>query len=197
MNKKEKRFVEFVKQECKKYGVKCDLRNTKYVKLSGNIKCSGWFDSEERRLVCSMNRPDSIEILAHEYCHLTQWVENIPLWKQSEYSTFIIDNWLQGKRANNIKKQMGLARDLELDNEKRTVKLLKRFELDVDLKRYVKKANAYVYFYNRMLKTRKWCTPENSPYTNEKLIENMPSRFKSDYSVTPKRIEKAFSDQNL
>ena len=46
MNKKEKQFVSYVKSECKKYGVKCDLRKTKYVKLSGNIKCSGYFDEE-------------------------------------------------------------------------------------------------------------------------------------------------------
>ncbi len=38
MNKKTKDFIKYVKSECKKYGVKCDLRNTKYVKLSGNIK---------------------------------------------------------------------------------------------------------------------------------------------------------------
>ena len=43
MNKKTKDFIKYVKSECKKYGVKCDLRNTKYVKLSGNIKCSGYF----------------------------------------------------------------------------------------------------------------------------------------------------------
>ncbi len=41
MNKKTKDFIKYVKSECKKYGVKSDLRNTKYVKLSGNIKCSG------------------------------------------------------------------------------------------------------------------------------------------------------------
>ncbi len=44
---KELEFIQFVKAECKKYGVKCSLRNTKYVKMDGNVRCSGWFDEEE------------------------------------------------------------------------------------------------------------------------------------------------------
>ena len=63
MNKKEKEFVNYVKSECKKYGVKCDLRKTKYVKLSGNIKCSGYFDEDGLSLVCSMNRPMMIILI--------------------------------------------------------------------------------------------------------------------------------------
>jgi hypothetical protein len=56
VTEKEKEFIKFVKAECKKHKVKCDLRKTKYVKLSGSIKCSGWFDSEKRELVCSTYR---------------------------------------------------------------------------------------------------------------------------------------------
>ncbi len=81
--KKELEFIQFVKDECKKYGVKCSLRNVNYVKLSGNIKCSGWFDETIPELVSALNRKDWIEILAHEYSHLTQWVENIELWKKT------------------------------------------------------------------------------------------------------------------
>ena len=151
MNKKEKEFVNYVKSECKKYGVKCDLRKTKYVKLSGNIKCSGYFDEDTPALVCSMNRPDWIEILAHEFSHLTQWIDQIPLWKKCMVSMPLVDEWLQGDEVPDIKKHLAVSRELELDNEKRSVKIIKKFGLDVNIDNYIKKANAYIFFYNRLI----------------------------------------------
>lgn len=197
MNKKAKDFIKYVKSECKKHGIKCDLRKTKYVKLSGNIKCSGYFDEDEPALVCSMNRPDSLEILAHEFGHFTQWRENIDIWKKSMVSMPLVDEWLEGKEVPNIKKHLATCRNLELDNEKRAVKIIKKFDLDIDIDRYIKKANAYVMFYNRLLATRKWTTPNNSPYSNQRIVEKMPRYFMKDYSTLPKRIEKVFEQEGL
>jgi hypothetical protein len=195
MNKNAKDFIKFVKSECKSNGIKCDLRNTKYVKLSGNIKCSGYFDEEGPALVCSMNRPDSLEILAHEFGHFTQWIEQIDLWKAVNTSMPLVDDWLSGEEVPNIKKHLAVCRDLELDNEKRAVKIIKKFDLDIDIDRYIKKANAYIFFYTRLLATRKWCTPKNSPYSNNKIIEVMPTYFRRDYSIIPKKIEIIFIEQ--
>ena len=50
-----KAFVNYVKTECKANGIKVELRPTKYVKLSGNIKCSGYFDDGEMKLVGYLN----------------------------------------------------------------------------------------------------------------------------------------------
>lgn len=197
MNKKAKDFIKYVKSECKKHGIKCDLRKTKYVKLSGNIKCSGYFDEDEPALVCSMNRPDSLEILAHEFGHFTQWKDNIDVWKKSMVSMPLVDEWLEGKEVPNIKKHLATCRNLELDNEKRAVKIIKKFDLDIDIDRYIKKANAYVLFYNRLLATRKWATPKNSPYSNQRIIEKMPRYFMKDYSTLSKRIEKVFEQEGL
>ena len=83
MNRKEKEFVEYVKSECKKYGVKCDLRKTGYLILSGNIKCSGYFDPAVPTLVCATKQDKWIEILAHEFGHFTQWVDQTTLWKKA------------------------------------------------------------------------------------------------------------------
>lgn len=197
MTSREKQFIKFVKSECKKYGVKCELRNTSYLKLSGNIKCSGYFDEEEPSLVCSMNRPDWIEILAHEFAHLTQWVDQIPLWKKSMVSMVKVDDWLGGAKIHNIKKHLAVVRDLELDNEKRAVKIIKKFGLDIDIDRYIQKANAYVHFYNRMGDTRRWANTINSPYKNKRLISAMPANFRMDYTKIPKKIEKIYIEENI
>jgi len=199
MTKKELEFVNYVKSECKKYNVKCDLRKTKYVKLSGSIKCSGYFESDDVRpvLVCSMNRKDWIEILAHEFCHLTQWVEKFKLWDPAMESMNIVDNWLNGEDVSNIQYHAGLCRDLELDNEKRTVKLIKKFGLKVNIDQYIKKANSYILFYNHMLSTRRWTRPNNSPYGNKRLVNAMPSNFRIKYTKTPKHLEKIYIEENI
>ena len=144
-----------------------------------------------------MNRPDALEILAHEFGHFTQWKENIDLWEAVNVSMPLVDDWLGGKDVPNIKKHLAVCRDLELDNEKRSVKIIKKFGLDIDIDRYIKKANAYVFFYTRLLATRKWATPKNSPYSNQKIIEKMPRYFIKDYATIPKRIEKVFEQEGL
>ena len=189
-------FIEHVKAECKRTGIKCDLRPTKYVKIS-NIVCSGYFDSEGKALVCSMNRPDSLGILAHEYAHLTQWDEGIDLWDKAGNSMEKIDGWLGGKRVHHIKRHLGVSRDLELDNERRTVKLIKKWKLSIDVKDYIKKANAYIHFYNWMYHTRKWSSSKNSPYTNVGIQAVMSTRFDMNYKELTPRVYEAFAKAKI
>jgi len=193
--KKEKEFIKFVKSECKKYGVKCDLRKGKYVKLDKNIKCSGYFD--EKSLVTAMGNQNAFGVLAHEYCHLTQWIEQIPLWKKSDNALIKVDEWLGGKKVRNIKKYLSVARDLELDNEKRTVKLLKKFGFDDMIPEYTKKANAYVHFYNYMLFSRKWSDPKNSPYTNKNVVAAMSPKFNMKYTEMTPKIKKLYEKEKI
>ena len=196
--KKEQDFINHVKKMCKIYNVKCSLRNTTFVKLTGEtVKCSGWFDEEKPELVVAMNRPDWIEILAHEYSHLTQWVEQIKLWKDAEISLSKVWEWLDGKNIKNIDKHIAVARDLELDNEKRTIEVIKLFGLKIDMENYVRKANAYVQFYNYMRKTRKWSKPNNSPYKNERVKSMMSTKFDMNYQVLTPKIEKVFKEEDI
>ena len=196
LTKNDKAFIEFVRQECKRVGIKMDLRPTGYLRI-GNIRCSGYFDADNRKLVCATNRPDFLSILVHEYCHLTQWEEDIPLWGASGNSLTKVDEWLGGKRVHNIKKHLAVSRDLELDNEKRSVKMIRKWKLSIDVEDYVKKANAYVLFYNWMYHSRRWSSPQNSPYTNPLVQEVMSTRFNMKYSELSPRTYKAFKEANI
>ena len=196
-SKKDLAFIKHVKTVCKIYGVKCSLRNSTYVKMDDNVRCSGWFDETVPELVVAIKRPDWIEILAHEYSHLTQWVEQIPIWKDAETSLGKVWEWLDGKSRKNIEKHIGVARDLELDNEKRSVKIIKDFNLNVDIDNYIRKANAYVQFYNWILITRRWSKPNNSPYKNERLKAAMSTKFNMKYKSLTPRLEKIFRDEEI
>jgi len=194
---KEKRFIAFVKRKCKENGIKCELRPVKYLRLSGNIKCSGYFDENEGKLVVAMNRVDWIEILAHEYCHLTQWVEGVDVYKLGSIGCGIVDSWLGGNEVPGIEVWLGFNRDMELDNEKRTVALIKKWGLNVDIDLYIKKSNAYVQFYNYIGYTRRWSKPGNSPYLNKRVIDAMPNQFRMNYNKMSKKLYKLFIDEGI
>ena len=190
-------FIKHVRQECKKHNIKCVLKNTKTVQLDGSSRCSGYFDEES--LVVAMNRPDAIQILVHEYGHLTQWVDQCDIWKLSvkNKSHDKLYRWLAGEEIKDIENAVAVCRDVELDNEKRSVKIIKKFNLDIDIDVYIKKANAYVQFYNYLLISRKWCKPSNTPYKNDYLLEAMPNKFNMNYNKLTKKLLELFIKENI
>jgi hypothetical protein len=157
-------------------------------------QCSGYFDEEGLVLACATKRQDFVSVLVHEYCHLKQWAENCDIWKkvQKSNSHYHLGRWLDGERVSNIKKHLALCRDLELDNEKRSVQLIKELDLNIDVPTYVKKANAYVQFYNHMYYTRSWCNSTNSPYIVKDIYENMPSKFNMSYKRMSAKVKRVF-----
>lgn len=192
MTKKDLIFIDFVKKECKKHGVKCELRPRKYLVLDGNVKCGGYFDGENKKLVVAMNNLEAFPILVHEYCHLTQWLDNSPYWVDADVSIAKLFDWLSGKKIHKIQKHIDIVRNLELDNEKRAVKIIKKFDLSINIDEYTKKANAYVLFYNWLYYTRRWSKPGKAPYSNKLVLNEMSTKFNMRYNTLSKKVYNAF-----
>jgi hypothetical protein len=190
-------FTKYVRKQCKLHGIKLILKKRKYLVLSGNAYCGGYFDDEARELVVAINHPESLGILVHEFAHLTQWVDNCDPWRKLGDSLIKIHDWLGGKQVKGIKRALAKARDLELDNEKRTVKLIKEWDLPIDTKLYTQKANAYIQFYNWMYFTRRWCTVKNSPYRNKDVYGNMPTIFKMNYKEMSEKYIRLFESAGI
>jgi hypothetical protein len=128
LTKNVRAFINHVKGHCKEVGIKCDIRPVKYLVLSGNIRCSGYFCEETMKLVVAGKSKDWLGILTHEYAHLTQWQDkSTNIWKTGSTGVTHLDDWLGGKKIRSIKKAIEWSRDLELDNEKRAVKLIKKW----------------------------------------------------------------------
>jgi hypothetical protein len=204
MNKKnQEELIQFIKSECKKHKIKIDLRKGKYVQCEKGIRSSGYFDSDSREkvLVCAKQNPNFLFVLTHEYCHLTQWKEKCKVWTDYDKSeTSILDDWFAGKNfsTKRIKKAIMASLNLELDNEKRTIKVLKRFgmsQAEVDL--YIQKSNAYVLFYLYMLETRRWYKTSNVPYENMKVVRSMSKKFNMNYKKLSDKTRKAFVLGNI
>jgi hypothetical protein len=198
--KNDKAFIQFVKDECKRLGVKNHIKDVKYVKLSPTIRCSGYFDdTDEPILAASMGKDDGLEILVHEYCHLTQWQDGFHLWKKAGRALPVIDEWLEGKykRPQTLERAFEIAIGLERDNEMRSVRMINQWGLSIDTDKYIKRANAYLMFYNWLKQTRKWSKPGNQPYNNKRLVAAMPANFKMDYSKLPKKFETIYREENI
>jgi hypothetical protein len=189
-------FLALVKQECKKSGVKLDLRKTKHVKL-GSFRCGGFFSDSPPHLVAALKHPDAKILVAHEFCHMTQWREGIPLWDRGEFSVGMVDKWLEGEDIEDIETHIKNARDLELDNEIRTSKLVEEYDLDIDPDLYIKKCNAYVLFYNWVFLKRKWSNPNNPPYGNQRILDKMSPRFDMDYSTLSPELIQIFEEERI
>lgn len=192
-----KQFIKFVREECKRHGVKLSLRKRQYLVLTGNVRVSGYFDDEGRELAVAVNHPEWLGTLVHEFGHLTQWVDNCEPWRKLGDSLVKLHDWLEGKKVKGIKRALAKARDLELDNEKRSAKIIKDWNLPIDTKLYTQKANAYIQFYNWMYFTRRWCTVKNSPYRNPKVYKEMPTIFKMNYEEMSDKYKKLYEEAGI
>ena len=197
LTRNEQLFIKKVKEHCKEYGIKVELRDVMYLQLDKNSRCTGYFDEENMKLVCAMKRPDSFSILVHEYAHFTQWIEQCKPWVNLGNSLSHLMDWLDGKNVRSIAKHIAACRNMELDNEKRSAKLIKEYDLNIDLDFYIKRANAYVMFYNYLLISRRWSKPNNAAYRNKAIVAQMSSKFNMNYKKPPKKLMALYESEGI
>jgi hypothetical protein len=199
MDKNTQTFIDYVKSECKKHKVKFKPYKRGYVKLADGVKCGGFFDDSDHPAVLAFaqGREDFLGLMVHEYCHMTQWLEKIPLWKEAEDGLSRMWDWLSGTEVEDIDGAINIARNLELDNEKRTVEMIKKWNLPIDVNEYIKKANAYIIFYNYLRISRKWSDPTNSPYRNQNIVDAMSDKFDMDYENLSPELEELYKREKI
>lgn len=195
--RKFKKFLSFVKEECEKHEVTIDFVEDDYILDDDGLKFGGYFDPENKVLAFAINQKESKEVLVHEYAHMTQWIDKIPLWDLAINSLEIMHDWLNGIEVPNIETHLKNIRDLELDNEKRTVNLMIQWDLGVRIDKYIRKSNAYIMFYNYLLMSRKWPQPENNPDSNKKIIRKMSNKFDMDYDNMGQKIINLYKREKI
>jgi hypothetical protein len=189
----ESQFVSYIQSECDKHGVKLELRPVGYLVVSRKFRCTGFFDPYDKVLRVATGYEKYFHTLVHEYAHMTQWLDpDCTEWKVDEMldSGTKMEAWLMGHNVRSYKKCIAAVRDLELDNEKRTVDIIKTHNLEIDIDDYVRKANCYVLLHNRMMKTRKW--PSSRSIYRSEILEVMSPRFDMQYDKNSKEVDKLF-----
>jgi hypothetical protein len=182
-------FLEIIKKECEKAGVICLLPETEKVSYPGypDMKVSGYFDDKNTpTLACAIGKPhwDWYEVLVHESCHMDQWSEKSKFWLNVTANGLDcdkgMDEWLDGKKLHpdEYLYYVRVMQELEIDCEKRAVRKILDLGLNINTVKYIKKANSYLFFYEVILETQKWC--DVAPYDVEEIIEVMPGYFLKD-----------------
>lgn len=164
--------------KCLKNKISLELIAKKHLTYN-SIECSGLFDEDSLKVSTDKPLEDWLIILVHESCHMDQFLEKSPYWKIEKDPLDVVDAWLDGKEISQKVLKNGLKNTilLELDCEKRSVKKMKKYNLSIDTKLYIQKANSYIFSYWATYKNRKWF---KFPYLNPKIYKKMPDKFLSE-----------------
>lgn len=188
-------FKEFVKKEC-------DLYNVKFIEVDAKSvdKCAGYFldyDTPTKylaELVICMKKPSKewLPILAHEYCHLCQWRNDIKVWRDLSYPNNInscgeIWHYLEHpySKVDNIEEHFINVRKMELNCDRRTVSLIQKLGLKVDLDSYKRMSFSYIHLYNYALQFRKWPKRGHMPYSHKEVWSKCPASLNGDFKKAP------------
>jgi len=162
-----------------------------------HIGCGGFFNEDPLVLSVGIGKPVErwAPIFIHEYCHFRQWVEKEPkyiaLYRDDKPDIDeVVNEWLEGQRRvrkRDITKYINMIRRMELNCEKRAVKLIRRHRIGINLKDYIRDANAYMYFHSVMLQQKSWY--KISPLLIKELVAMMPDHFLQSYTRVPKKVE--------
>lgn len=174
------RFVDFARAECRAEGVKVVLTEGRIVRTD-HFECAGFFyaNKDERVLKVATGRPGWQEIFVHEFGHFLQWRGGSELWRRSAKSRF--SEWIAGDIELTPAKALEhcrLDRDLELDCERRSMRLIRRYELPLDQAGYARRANCYIFSHQLMYEHRHWFNPglhslpEFPPLVPAELLSN-------------------------
>ena len=175
------------------------IKPSVYIECDG-AKVGGYFDCEPLIPVLTVAklRLDGmwLGILMHEYCHLTQWVENCDAWRETlKYDDSVLD-WVGGKRTKNIQANIKATQAMEADNERRTLRLIQELDAPIDVIDYAKRANAYIHFHNVIANERAWYKEPGALYKPE-ILEHCNTTIDNDFSKTPRALYKALVEHAI
>ncbi len=182
-------YLDHVKTKCKKHGVKLVLKNKKHF-LEEGVSMGGYLSEEPLELGVATKKPQKIWVpfLLHEDSHLDQLLEQSPLFTQTKIrgvcASEIITNWVEGKdySPNTIQQAIALIRDMELDCERRALKKIKKFQLQINPQHYIQTAAINIHQYNYTLKRRLFLRRGNAlPYEDKSILETMPTTLRGNF----------------
>lgn len=191
-----RQFIRLVQQDCSAKGVQFKVTDGAFLVLDG-LRCNGYFVEEPTPILAVATGKSSrkwFKTLVHEYCHMLQWLEQTRKWKDSAKSDYMW-SWFVGEdrvTRRQAYRSALYALDLELDCERRVLRLIKKLDLPIDPVRYAQEANAYVYFYYAALKHKRWYEVGKEPYSLPRLVDRMPKHLRGKHHQISKRMLQTF-----
>ena len=203
-------FIKEIRETCENHSFKFSIENTNSI-YSDGVPCWGYVDTGDDRVLRVARGTNLVKewvsILAHEYCHLKQYIERHPtlvLVDRGEGSNARFDKYLMRTKMDRPYTPFKKRRDVqkivanELDCEKKTSRLIKRYKLPIDPVNYIQGANAYLMSYYFSEKMRVWLSGRNSAWKNQIIMDHMPTYYlktEADYRRAYKNLHLIFLSQ--
>lgn len=189
-----KDYFKQVDEKCKTHGITFKISSGGSVNFGG-CRSGGYFCEKSKTLAIASNVRLKwvLGALLHEESHLDQWADSNSVWYESkmDYSFLMFFGWLGG--YFNIKNPETYAKKiikLEADCEKRTIKKIKdRWQKYISVDDYARSANAYLFSYLWMAKSKKW-VGDFTVY--KKYTKHFPAKIHSKYEKLPIKFLKLF-----
>jgi hypothetical protein len=196
MDNNSKKFLKHVREHLKEYGGKLVFGRGNKVNCGDGCRSIGYFSDRPLEIRVATKSRDPISTIAHEYAHFLQWIDTPQnIMQADDRASLLVFDWLTGKYYDKKEVQKAFCRVMvmERDAERRTVDLIKKFDLKVDIDKYIRQANCYIYMHWIMRERRSWKyrTGVSDPMESRNLISMMPNTFKakSDKKI-PQHIRK-------
>lgn len=189
------KFISDIRKKARLHGVKIKFVDKPLIYAKNDpLGCTGYFDENEMILCVSniKNEDSFIPILAHESSHMDQFIHDKYLWDKSNPGYTIFFEWLEGKTIVKQEVLIEAVQDiirLELDCERRALKKIAKYKLDVDLEHYIRGTNAYLFGYLFALETKHW-TPQI--YYDDEIVAACSTRLRKVYDRIPQKLYRVF-----
>lgn len=190
------KLFEDIRKKAKLHGIKIKInKNSSTIYIDDEkTRVAGYFDSEEKVLAVAakMDTKDWVSTFIHESCHMDQWIENTFMWDKLSHGYALFFDWLTNKKIVKREVLEECVQDiirLEKDCEIRSVAKIKKYGIDIDVKRYIKIANSYLYAYLYFLEVKKWIP---KIYSFEEVWQTAPSRFPKEHKKIPIKLYRQF-----
>lgn len=186
-------WLEMVESDLKKHKTKLKLFQRK-IRL-GDSSISGYFSHEERAIVVNVKKP-FLDLLVHEYNHFRQSIEISDLFHEWLDGSVPIWDWIDGTCEFSSNKERNYAFDciinLEKDCEVRSIEMIKKHSLPINLEEYSKIAWIYVNYYNYARKHRTWFR-DDVKLSDVKEFNNIEISFEGKMNRLSREMEEIFA----
>lgn len=153
----------------------------------------GYFSQHSKELAIAIDVDPfyGIGVLLHEFSHMNQWVE-----AKAGQNTLGGQLWRRIDRLEEESKEWYLSTmKLELDAERRAIRLLKRYGIGTKKERaaYIKGAALYVTAHHVMAERKKWFKDDIHLFAEAKQVPHLlPEDLSSDFATPPEGELKKF-----
>lgn len=186
-------YFEDRREYAESLGVEVVYDNKHHKTFPGNQRVVGYFCESEMVCYGAAKHPEFAPTMVHEYCHMDQWLSGIPEWSdyQAIHDEYDLEGWLAKKVVldnHEICAAIKVTQALELDCEKRAVKQILKYDLPINLDKYVRQANAYMYHIATVPIMGSHPKTVNSPLRTPECWRLMPNYFIDDYEDIPQEF---------